>query len=115
MAARAGCWWSKTTLRSMRMLLELNGMEVQAVSRASDAIEKLSWHPDFVVLDLDLAGERGEEVLHLIRDKGSPIRVAVVSGATDSGRLDAARQLAPDVVMKKPITFVSLLQWLDGG
>ena len=98
--------------RSLERLFRLNGAEVATAASAEEALAQLHWKPHWIVLDLHLSDDQGEEVLRAIREKELPIRVAVVTGSADRARLAALQQFQPECILIKPIHFSSLLECL---
>lgn len=99
--------------RSLQRLFALNGAEVNTASSVGEAVAKLEWKPNWVILDLHLHQDQGEVVLRSIRDAGLPIKVAVVTGSADRDRLAALQQLQPQCILIKPIQFSALLECVD--
>lgn len=101
-----------STRRSLERLFRLNGAEVSTAASAEEALTLLHGKPHWIVLDLHLSDNQGEEVLRTIRERELPIRVAVVTGSADRDRLAALQQFEPECVLVKPIHFSSLLECL---
>ncbi len=100
---------------SLARLLKLNGRTVDTADTVDEAILKLeSFRPECVILDLRIGSGRGEDVLRTIRDQQLPIRVSIVTGSADPEDLKSLKNLRPDNVMFKPISFTDLMKWVDG-
>jgi DNA-binding response OmpR family regulator len=71
---------------SIRLLLELHlragGHHVRQVATVEEALlRSVERRPDLLLLDVDLAGQRGERLIELLdRGLGRPHRVCLVSG-----------------------------------
>ena len=65
-----------------------------------------------VILDLMLPDGTGIAVLNELHRRGSPVRVAVVSGEKGT-LLQEAAQFRPDLILSKPINVNELLSWLS--
>src|SRR5688572_4459871 len=75
-------------------ILELVGHESEVASTVSDAVQKLEdGGAECVLLDLDLPDGTGVEVLHEIRRRNLPVRVAIVTAGTDAELARAAMEL----------------------
>src|SRR5205085_12277037 len=88
---------------------ELPGLEIEDASDARMAIEMLTrdgeQHYDIVLLDYDLAGDTGIEMLEALRGKWVPVPVIMLTGQTDP--LTAAASIkagATDFLTKDLIT-----------
>ncbi|HEY2588423.1 MAG TPA: response regulator [Tepidisphaeraceae bacterium] len=101
------------TRRSLERLFLLNGSVVETAASVGAALTKLAWEPHWIILDLHLKWDDGETVLRTVRDKGLPIKVAVVTGSADRARLAALRQLRPECILVKPIQFSALLECVN--
>jgi two-component system chemotaxis response regulator CheY len=87
----------------MRRMLERGGFTVAGL--ASTADEALALYrersPDVVLLDLNMPGANGLELLRSLREFDPPARVVICSGAGDSALRDEAHALgAADWVLK---------------
>ena len=80
------------------------------VSRVSAAVAKASVvHPDVVVIDIHLAGQRDGIEGAMILKQMCGTEVVFVSGETDSGVLERAKALEPVAFLSKPCTPRDLL------
>lgn len=71
-----------------------------------------AWQPDALVLDLVLPDDNGMLVLHGIRERSLPIKVAIVSGLPDLDIHPDILRLKPDIVFVKPLDIFNLAGWL---
>lgn len=99
--------------RALIALLQLKGFEATFAESVSDAMKQLEQRPECVLLDLMLPDGNGAVVLQHIRDQGLPIRVAVMTGASNWQALLNHGQLQPDVLFAKPLDLNRVLDWLD--
>lgn len=102
-----------STRRSLERLFLLNGAAVETAASVAAALAKLAWAPNWIILDLHLKRDEGEAVLRAVREGDLPIKVAVVTGSADRGRLAALRQLRPECILVKPIQFSALLECVN--
>jgi DNA-binding response OmpR family regulator len=96
------------TLYAMRELFASRGWDVATSKTVAGALSLLDPPPAWIILDLGLADGDGQEVLRHIRMTALPCRVAVVSAALDSERMESLRPLEPDAVIPKPVRFERL-------
>ena len=67
-----------------------------------------------VITDLMLTNSTGAELLMLIRRRGLPHHVAVVTSLErDHDLVRSVREFEPEVLLRKPIDVEALLGWLD--
>ncbi len=102
----------RTSRDALRKLLALVGHEVAHASTLGDAMTKLSWEPECVILDLMLPDGNGVRLLEQIRRERLPIKVAVTTGANDLDFLDSVARFGPEKIFTKPLDFSALTFWL---
>ena len=91
----------------------ISGHTVAVAATVIDALAYLnSATPTHLLLDLNLPDGPGTDVLRRIRGQGSPVRVAIVSGGSDTPLMDEARQLGVEAVFIKPPDWDRLCEWL---
>ncbi len=84
--------------------------EVLAVERGDLAIEYLRGHsPAVIVLDLNLPGASGQQVLEFARSQPHLANASVILATADAGRADDLSAQA-DLVLLKPISPIQLKQ-----
>jgi CheY-like chemotaxis protein len=103
--------------RGMALLFGASGAQVQVADSVAQAMDQLTHQPSaerpsHIVLDLNLGDADGTTVLRYVRENELPIRVAVVTGSSDSRLLDEMQSLRPDVTFRKPPDWDRLVQWL---
>jgi CheY-like chemotaxis protein len=95
------------------------GYEVQlAHDNAAYETEYARGQPDLIMLDLQMPGTDGVEVLRLLADRGCTAPIVVMSGfdakvLDTARRLGTARGLKMDRVLTKPIRAADLRAILD--
>jgi|SRR5688572_25021330 CheY-like chemotaxis protein len=97
---------------ALSKLLERAGYEVMCAVSVGEAMKLLDWHPRKILLDLMLPDGNGVAVLERIRNERLPIKVAVITGASDPQLLDQVERLSPDARFYKPLDLQILLGWL---
>ena len=97
----------------MMALLRLGRHAAVAAATVAEAAERLdAATPTHLLLDLNLPDGPGTEVLRRIRAQALPVRVALLTGATDTSLIEEARALGVDAVFIKPPDWDKLLDWL---
>lgn len=102
-------------LALLRRYLERAGYQVDTAETAQDALGKCRQAPcpfQIVVLDLNLPDMRGEELLPLLLDAASELRVLVSSGTPFSPEAVASHHRARVGAILKPYMPAELLQSL---
>ena len=95
-------------------LCRRTGHDCSAAPNRAEALAMIvSRPPDAIVLDLMLPDGSGIEVLRVVREHAFPVRVAVVTAASNPALLAEARRLRPDALFRKPVSLHDLRAWLD--
>lgn len=96
-------------VRALQANLEGHGFQVGSAADGPAALERYDrWRPDLVLLDLNLPGLSGIDVIRAIRERGStPIIILSVRG--DEGDKVAALDLGADDYLTKPFGVDELL------
>jgi len=82
--------------------------ETESITDGAQALERLSKAaPQLVVLDINLPGVSGAEILHSIRADSRLESTRVILATADSRMADELREKA-DIVLLKPISIVQL-------
>jgi CheY-like chemotaxis protein len=96
-------------------LLAAEGYEAQSANDGESGIKKAhEVHPDVIVLDLNLPGIDGKQVIQMLRNDG-PLRgvpILVVTGDEDRAAQSAV-ELGADGYLTKPVEFDDLIQAID--
>jgi DNA-binding NarL/FixJ family response regulator len=99
--------------QGMAALFRGSVAHVEVAESVAEAMRQLSsLQPSHIILDLNLGDGHGTTVLRYVRENALPIRVAVVSGSSDSRLLDEMQLLEPDATFRKPPDWDALRQWL---
>jgi two-component system nitrate/nitrite response regulator NarL len=100
--------------QALDMLLRESGYEIVGRARngdeALDQVDRLA--PDIVLLDVNMPGKSGIDVLRRIR-RGGGGRVILLTAGMDDSQLVAANQLDPEGIVLKTSDPALLLQSLD--
>lgn len=101
---------------ALRVALELEGFEVEAVSDGERAMQAHEKRPaDVLITDLFMPERDGFETLQYFRSRSPGMRIVVISGWKRAQRADhlaVALQAGADVVLRKPFTLRELLEKL---
>jgi len=68
-----------------------------------------------LILDLRLPDGTGLRLLERAKEKGLPVKVAVVTGLDKGDVLADAVMLQPDAFLTKPVDFCDVIAWLEGS
>ena len=69
-------------------------IDVVTAESGEEAVELMSSHqPDLMLLDIRMAGIDGVETLRRMREKGSDVKVIMVTGVEDKNILDSKQNL----------------------
>ncbi len=93
--------------------LARRGVEVQVAASAEAALDLMGgWQPDLLVLDLELPGRTGWEVVRRLRASGRQIPVVIITGGPLPMRRIAEFQ--PLAVLRKPFPLEAFLRLVQG-
>jgi FixJ family two-component response regulator len=85
------------------MLVESCGWEARGYASAREFLDEPACsRPGCLILDLDMPGMNGVELLHRLEAEGRPLPTIVVTGYADSPLADEARRSGVRAVIKKP-------------
>jgi DNA-binding response OmpR family regulator len=99
----------------VRRRIKRFGFEAEWAKTLAEGIEKLGDNPSCVILDLSLPDGSGTEIIRHVRAHNLPIKVAVVSGTSDTSLLADAANLRPDAFFTKPVDAIELIAWLTSA
>ena len=97
---------------ALARLLMGEGYEAQSASDGESGIEKArAMHPDVIILDLNLPGIDGHQVIEMIRGDGplKSVPILVVTGDEDKAAREAV-DLGADGYLTKPVEFDDLIR-----
>ena len=106
----------QTLLQSLQALLRINGYQVELARTGGEAIDKLQ-NDDFqlVLLDLQMPGIDGLEVLQFVRQAGLELEVIVISGETSFASIKDALRFGAYDFIRKPYNPQELLTAVRQG
>ena len=90
----------------LKLYLALDGVEVDTVDDGEPAIARLGAGYDLLVLDLDMPGKTGFDVLRALAALAlpRPLPVVVLTSRTDAGAIADAFELGASAYVLKPIS-----------
>ena len=98
----------------LRDALTHAGHEAEVARNGLEALERVrSQRFDILVLDLMLPGMSGLDLLQVLRDEGSDVRVLILSALSDEDSLVRGFQLGADDYMAKPFSGRELLARIE--
>lgn len=90
-------------------VVKSNGMEADTVSNGEDALKILSSHPyDLILLDINMHGMDGFEVIQTIRRRGLKTPIMIVSGRKEDFDTLYGLDIGADDYVTKPFNPVTL-------
>lgn len=103
-------------IESFKVLLELIGNEVRAVSDGPSALDVArQFHPDLAFIDIDLPGMNGYEVAdRLRREHGRNMRLYALTGFGQPADRERALNAGFDLHIVKPVDMELLERLLSG-
>jgi DNA-binding response OmpR family regulator len=104
-----------TMREAMRLILEHEGFEIREAPDGSAALEMARAHPpDLMVLDLNIPGASGADVLSELKNDPvtKDVRVIVVTATGEEGR-DYVLSLGADEYFTKPFSPTALLRTVE--
>ena len=99
--------------RALALLMSASGYPTQAVASAEEALKVLKQGetPAIALVDLDLPGMSGAELLEYLNQKAPPIKTVLVTAACEE-RVAKLTEGAPLPYFRKPIDLNALLRTL---
>ena len=94
---------------TLTKVLTSSGIQSAAVASGQEALERISAEQfDVALLDINLDGMDGFEVIHALRDAGNQLPVMVVSGRTEDVDMLYSLEIGADDYITKPFNPVTL-------
>ena len=87
----------------LSLYLSMDGVTVDTAADGEDALSRLAAGYDLLVLDLEMPGKSGFDVLRTLGPI-TPIPVIVLTSRTDAGAIAEAFELGATAYVLKPIT-----------
>jgi CheY-like chemotaxis protein len=101
---------NETVRDVIRQLLEFGGHEVSECEDGPKGLEAQRTNPfDLVIVDIQLPGISGFEVIRCLRDEEKGVRIIAVAGRTEK-TLEKAIEAGADRIMTKPLRLRPFLE-----
>lgn len=100
---------------ALASLLAAEGCEAQSASDGESGLEKAhESHPDIIILDLNLPGIDGRQVIEMIRNDSTlkSVPILIVTGDEDERARDAVG-VGADAYLTKPVEFDDLIRAIN--
>jgi len=103
----------EATRRALSLLLKLSGFSTASFASGEEALRTPTQgrHPEFALVDLDLPGMNGMDVIHRLRQRHAGI-YAVLLTAADAERVARLAAGGSVAYLQKPVNFNELLDLL---
>ncbi|QPQ56040.1 response regulator transcription factor [Allosphingosinicella flava] len=103
------------TLSGIKLLLaKTNYKIVSAVTSGEEVLEQLpTARPDMLILDVDMPGRTGLDILRILRSRGSDCPIVLLTGRIDDRKATEAIQLAVNGLVMKSAAPNDLIPCLD--
>ena len=99
--------------KALRRLLTCRGFGVEEYACGVDLLAALSSLPlDYLLLDLQMPGINGFDVLEAVRSRQIPVPVIVITAHDEPGTAERVRGLGAAAYLKKPVDREALLSAL---
>lgn len=101
--------------KGLLMLLRAPGCGTAAAASVGEAtayLDGVEHQPTHLLLDLNLPDGLGTTVLRHLRARSLPIRVALLTGSSDTPLVEEARSLGVDGVFIKPPEWDEIVAWV---
>ena len=76
--------------------------------------KSVEWKPDLLLLGIDVVSERGTEVLALIRERLSEVKILLVADNREDPLVKSCQEAGIDGVLFKPLTVEEVRRKVDG-
>lgn len=92
----------------LALYLSIDGVAVDTAVDGDEALARLGAGYDLLVLDLEMPGKSGFDVLRAL-GSNPPLPVVVLTSRTDAGAIAEAFELGASAYVLKPITQITLM------
>ncbi len=102
--------------KALRRLLACRGFQVEEYERGADVLQSLSSHQlDCLLLDLQIEGVSGFEVLEAFLARQMQVPVIVITAHDEPGTEERVRSLGAVAYLKKPVDRDTLLSSISAA
>ena len=104
----------KELVNALTKLLEFLGYQAESASNGMEAIEKYkSYHPDIVLLDINMPGMDGITCAERIIEFDADAKIAIISGYEENYGIDESKRSLIAGYLTKPISLKDLSGFLE--
>ncbi len=101
----------RTTVEFMKDFLEQEGFKVRTACSGQEALDAISIkEPELILLDFQMPGMDGLQTLKLIKAKNPQLKVMMVTGETDTHKIEGVLQSGADYYISKPFRLQDLVE-----
>jgi len=93
---------------NIKEFLELKGMSVESYLDGSELLKQSSFNADIAILDIEVPGANGYEVIEWIKRVNKDIPTIFMTAYTDIGSIEKAYNLGCSDYLKKPFDLIEL-------
>jgi DNA-binding response OmpR family regulator len=97
--------------QGLALIFENAGCSVTIAATVAEALAALDGK-DLALVDLGLPDGSGDQVLHEIRRRGLPIRVAIMSAGAAPKAIEALELRPSETYFAKPLDLKALIEWI---
>lgn len=100
---------------SLDALLSAFGFDAETYSSAEDFLSRASTNPGCLILDINMPGMNGLDLLEQLVDKGWQTPAIILTANPDERLRQRARELGAVAYLTKPVTEQDLLGAIEGA
>lgn len=98
--------------RGLELWLRMLGYEVTVAANLAEGSTHLDGQA-IALLDLQLPDGTADQLMRTIRDRGLPMRVAVMTAGAPGAVMERLNASPPDQLFPKPLDIAALSHWLQ--
>jgi two-component system response regulator FixJ len=98
---------------SLKFLMETSGYEVMAYTSGTAFLADRTEQPACLIVDYNMPGMTGLEVVERLRRDGSAVPVLLMTGFAPPSLLERAEELGVETVLEKPLEMEPLLKFVS--
>ena len=103
-----------SVVRSFRLLLDSHGIDLRSFSTAEDFLQSTNTGPgDILILDINLPGMKGTELLKVLDEKGIRAPVIIVTAFDNAASREICSRYGVKAYMRKPVSGKALIDLIE--